>query len=185
MENITANEPLDAKNQTSLFRNSLNYGLYTSAGFILVSMLFYAFDVDRTGWINYLTFIILIIGIVIGTRVYRDKFSGGFLSYGRCLGSGVIISVIVGIIMSIFTYLFYQYFDPSELQKIIEAAEQNMVDKGMTDEQIDQAMVFSKKFMSPLGMSVSLIFGMAFWGSVFSLIIAIFLKKNDDSFNAV
>jgi len=148
-------------------------------------MLFYALDVDRTGWINYLTFIILIIGIIFGTKNYRDKYCGGFLSYGRCLGSGAIISIIVGVIMAVFTYLFYQYFDPSELQKIIEAAEQNMLDKGMTDEQIDQAMAFSRKFMSPAGMSVSLIFGLAFWGTIFSLIIAIFLKKNDDSFNAV
>ncbi|KAF0195667.1 MAG: hypothetical protein FD166_2840 [Bacteroidetes bacterium] len=185
MENITANEPLKEKKQTSMFRNSINYGLYTSAGFILVSMLFYALDIDRTGWINYLTFIILIIGIIIGTKSYKDKFCGGYLSYGRCLGSGVIISAVVGVIMAVFTYLFYQYFDPSELQKIVEIAEQNMADQGLTDEQIEQAMSFSKMFMSPVGMSVSMVFGMAFWGTIFSLIIAIFLKKNDDSFNAM
>jgi len=185
MENIKTIEPMEEKKQASLFRNSLNFGLYTSAGFIVISMLFYALDVDRTGWINYLTFIILIIGIIIGTKSFRDKNCGGYLSYGRSLGSGVIISLVVGVIMAVFTFLFYQYFDPSELQKIVEIAEQNMADQGLTDDQIEQAMSFSKMFMSPVGMSVSMVFGMAFWGTIFSLIIAIFLKKNDDSFNAM
>jgi hypothetical protein len=184
MENVSISDPTIKNKPKSLFLNSLNYGLLTSAGFILVTLLFYALDVDRTGWVNYLTFLILIVGIFVGTKAYRDKFSGGYLSYARCLGSGVIISVIVGIVLAVFTYLFYSFFDPSELVKIIEATEQNMVDKGMTDEQIDQAMAFSKKFMSPIGMSVSLIFAMTFWGTIFSLIISIFLKKNNDSFNS-
>lgn len=181
MENSTM-DPKSEKKGVSLFRNALNYGLYTSAGFIIVSLLIYALDVDRTGWINYLTFIVLIIGIYFGIKTFRDKHSGGFLSYGSCLGTGVIISVVVGVVMAVYTYFFYQYFDPSELAKIVEMTEQEMANQGMTDDQIDQAMSISSKLMSPAMMAISSVFGMAFWGTIFSLILSIFLKKNDDSF---
>jgi uncharacterized membrane protein len=104
------------------------------------------------------------------------------LSYGSCLGTGVIISAVVGLVLAVYTYVFFQFFDPSELMKIIEMTEQKMADKGLTDEQIDQAMAISSKFMSPVMMAVSSLFGMALWGTIFSLILSIFLKKNDDSF---
>ena len=184
MENTiesVSSEPVKAK---SLFQNALYFGVITGIVYILVSMLYYVLDVDRTGWVNYITFVVLIAGIFFGTKTFRDKFSGGFLSYGRCLGSGVLISLVVGVIMAVFTYLFYAYFDTGELARLIEATEQNMVDKGMTDEQIDQAMAISSKFMTPLTMSVSLIFGMVFWGTIFSLILSIFLKKENDGFDA-
>jgi ABC-type transport system involved in cytochrome c biogenesis permease subunit len=181
MENSTIDQTGENKS-VSLFRNALNYGLYTSIGFIIVSLLFYALDVDRTGWVNYLTFIVLIVGIYFGIKTFRDKHSGGYLSYGSCLGTGVIISVVVGVVMAVYTYLFFQYFDPSELTKILEMTSQKLADKGLTDEQIDQAMAISSKFMTPAMMAISSIFGMALWGTIFSLLISIFLKKNDDSF---
>jgi hypothetical protein len=182
MENSTLIDPMGDHKPVTLFRNALNYGLYTSVGFIIVYLLFYALDVDRTGWVNYLVFLVLIAGIYFGIKAYRDNYSGGILSYGSCLGTGVIISAVVGLVLAVYTYVFFQFFDPSELAKIIEMTEQKMADKGLTDEQIDQAMAISSKFMSPVMMAVSSLFGMALWGTIFSLILSIFLKKNDDSF---
>ncbi|MBK6962748.1 MAG: DUF4199 domain-containing protein [Bacteroidales bacterium] len=184
MENLSDNVVKQSGKQTTLFQNSLYYGLLTGVAYIVVTLLYYALEVDRTGWLNYLTFIILIIGIFIGTKAYRDKHSGGFLSYGQSVGSGVMISLAVGVLMSVFTYLFYEFFDPSELAKIVDVAEQNMADQGLSDEEIEQAMAISSKFMTPLVMSVTVIFGMAFWGTIFSLIISLFIKKENDSFDA-
>ncbi len=184
MENLSDNVAKQSEKQTSLLQNSLYYGLLTGVAYIVVSLLYYALEVDQTGWLNYLTFIILLIGIFIGTKAYRDKHSGGFLSYGRCVGSGVMISLVVGIIMSVFTYTFYEFFDPSELTKIVDLTEQKMADQGLSDQEIEQAMAISSKFMTPLVMSLTVVFGMVFWGTIFSLIISIFIKKENDSFDA-
>lgn len=184
MENSENTGQAVKEQKVSMLRHAITYGTYTSIGFILVSLLFYVLDVNRTSWVNYLTFLLLIAGIYMGAKSYRDQISGGFLSYGRSLGIGVLISLVVGVVMGIYTYLFFQFFDPAELVKIVDAAEQQMAEKGLTDEQIDQAMAISKKFMTAPVMSVSALFGMVMYGTVFSLIISIFVKKDDDSFNS-
>lgn len=184
MENVIENNPVENQRSESMLMHSLKFGLMTGGALILVSLLFYVMDIPRDSWIQYLSFLLLIGGIILGTVQFRDKHSGGFLSYGRCLGSGVLISLAVGVVMAVYIYLFFKFFDPGEIAKMIEMAEQGMVDKGMNDQQIDQAMAMSSKMMTPAIMAVLNIFSMVFWGTIFSLIISIFLKKNDESFDA-
>jgi pheromone shutdown protein TraB len=185
MENtadIQVNEP-ETNKKKSLLANSLQYGLYTAAAYVLFSLLLYVIDVKQTGWINYLSFLILIAGIVVGTIAFRDKFSGGFLSYGRCLASGVLISIVVGLVMALYSFLFFNYFDPGALAGMMEASEQEMMNRGMTDEQIDQALAFSGKLMSPAFLGISSFLSMALIGTIISLITSAFLKKEDNSFD--
>lgn len=167
----------------SLLNNSLKYGLITGVAMVLLSLLFYVLDVTMTGWIQYASLVILLAGIVVGTLAYRDKCSRGYLSYGRSLGSGVLISVVVGLIMAIYSYLFFNFFDPGELLKLKQIAEEKMFEKGLTDEQVEQAMSMTKMFMTPVFIAISGLFSMALWGTVFSLLASIFIKKNDDSFD--
>ena len=185
MENtadIQVNEP-ETNKKKSLLANSLQYGLYTATAYVLFSLLLYVIDVKQTGWINYLSFLILIAGIVVGTIAFRDKFSGGFLSYGRCLASGVLISIVVGLVMALYSYLFFSYFDPGALAGMMEASEQEMMNRGITDEQIDQALAFSGKLMSPAFLGISSFLSMALIGTIISLITSAFLKKEDNSFD--
>jgi len=179
---IQVNEP-ETNKKKSLLANSLQYGLYTAAAYVLFSLLLYVIDVKQTGWINYLSFLILIAGIVVGTIAFRDKFSGGFLSYGRCLASGVLISIVVGLVMALYSFLFFNYFDPGALAGMMEASEQEMMNRGMTDEQIDQALAFSGKLMSPAFLGISSFLSMALIGTIISLITSAFLKKEDNSFD--
>ena len=184
MENLVENqagEPI-AKVKTSLVNHAFRYGLYTAAAFVLFSLLLYSFDVSRTGWVNYLSFIILIVGIIIAAIAYRDKINGGFLSYGRCLSIGVLISLVVGIVMAIYSYVFSSFFDPGALDKLLEVSEQEMIKRGMSDEEIDLAMPFTEKMMSPVFLSISSLLSMVLYGTVFSLITSIFIKKEDNSF---
>lgn len=168
----------------SLMNNSLKYGLLTGTAMVLLSLLLYVMDVTMSGWVQYASLVILLAGIVIGNLAFRDKCSGGFLSYGRSLGSGVLISVFAGLLMAIYSYLFFSFFDPGELVKLTQIAEDKMFEQGLSDEQVDQAMSMTKMFMTPVFISISSLFSMALWGTVFSLLVSIFIKKNDNSFDS-
>jgi hypothetical protein len=167
----------------SLLNNSLKYGLLTGVAMVLLSLLLYVLDVTMSGWIQYASLVILLAGLIVGTIAFRDKCSGGFLSYGRSLGSGVLISVFAGLLMAIYSYLFFSFFDPGELVKLTQIAEEKMFEKGLTDEQVEQAMSMTKMFMTPVFISISSLFSMALWGTIFSLLASIFIKKNDNSFD--
>lgn len=184
MENLTYPEavsPEDNKKPT-LLANSVRYGLITAAAYVLYSLLMYSLDLSKSAWTGYFAFIILIAGIVVGTKHYRDKINGGYLSYGRCLGSGVLISLMVAVIMAVYTYFFSAVFAPeTNAQKLMEA-ELKMVEQGLSDEQIDQAMAIVGIFASPAVQAITSLISLVFIGFIFSLITSIFLKKEDKSF---
>lgn len=176
--------PVGAKTSKSctLMNNSLKYGLFTGLAVILLSLLLYVMDLNGASWAQYISLLVLLAGVIMGTLAFRDKCNGGYISYGRSLGSGVIISLVVGVIMSIYTYLFFSFFDPGELLKLAQVAEEKMLEKGLTDDQVDQAMSMTKMLMTPAFIAISGLFSMLLWGTIFSLLASIFIKKNDDSF---
>lgn len=139
----------NASANPDFLKQSVIFGAITGFGLVLLSLLFYAIDLNTASWVQYVSLLVLFAGIVLG----------------------------------IYTFLFFQYFDPSQLEQIWKMAEDRMLDQGLTDEQIDQAMGFSKMFMTPIAISISGLLSMVFWGTVFSLISSIFIKKVDDSFS--
>ncbi|MDY0343839.1 MAG: DUF4199 domain-containing protein [Lentimicrobium sp.] len=182
MVNETAykgNEP-----KVSLFNHALRYGLLTGIAYILLSLLFYSFGLSQQSWVGYASFVVLIAGIIMGTVAYRDKHSGGYLSYGRSLATGVLISLVAGIVMAVYSYLFFKFFEPGMIDSMMDVAAQSLADKGMAEDQIDQAMSITGKFMTPIWMAVISIFSLTFYGTIFSLITSIFIKKEDNSFDA-
>ncbi len=174
----------ESQNKTSLFGNALTYGLYTAAAYVMVSLLYYALDIYRITWLNYLSYIILIAGIVLATINFRDKINGGFISYGKAFLTGLYISLLTGIIFALYTWVYYTYIHPNGIRELIELTEQAMVDRGMSDDMIDTQLEMSARFMKMPLLNIVAFVGMFVWGIIFSLITSAFLKKNDDSFNA-
>lgn len=162
--------------------HTLNYGLLTGGGLVLFSLLMYSLDIDFKNPLMYLAFLILAGGIFLGIKSYRDKCLGGFISYGKCIAVGTMISLYASILLAIYSYLFFTFFDQSMVQKVLDATEEDLIKKGMPDEQIEIAMKYTAKFMQPLWMSVMSILMYTFWGTIISLIFGIFTKKVDPSF---
>ena len=171
-----------APKSCTFMSNSIKYGLFTGVVIVLLSLLLYVMNLNGASWAQYISLLVLLAGIIMGTLSFRDKCNGGYISYGRSLGSGVLISLMVGVIMSVYTYLFFSFFDPAELVKLAQVAEEKMLEKGLTDDQVDQAMSMTKMFMTPAFIAISGLFSMLLWGTVFSLLASIFIKKNNDSF---
>jgi hypothetical protein len=102
----------------------------------------------------------------------------GQITYGQSVGAGVIICLYYGILMAIFTYILYTVIDPGLIAKQLAQAEEAMRAKGnLTDAQIDAGMKFTGKIMKPGIMAISSIFMGMIWGTVLSLIVSIFIKK--------
>ena len=115
--------------------------------------------------------------IKFGVCPYRDQFRGGFISYGQAVGSGVIISLYSSIIGALFTMVLYTLIDPDLMDKFYAFNEQQMLDRGSPEEAVEIGMNVTRKLFTPETLSLFSIFGGVMGGTIFSLIIAIFLKK--------
>lgn len=169
----------------TLMNNSIKYGLYTGIAMVLLSLLFYALDVKTNSWPQYVSIGVLLAGLIVGTLAFRDKCNGGYISYGRSLGSGVMISLITGVILAIYSYLNSAFLNPEIIEQMMRAGEENMIKQGLSDDQIDQAMGMTTMFMTPVFIAITSFFSMLLWGTLISLLASIFIKKDNQNFEQV
>lgn len=170
----------------SLFNNALIYGLLTAAVSIAFSIITYALDVPFKSPVMYLSFIILIAGVVYGTLQYRNNTLNGYISFGNAFLSGFFIILVAIVISTIYSYVFMTFIDPSFLEKIIEQsmeqAEAKMLEKGLSEDQMEPALAMTRKMMSPVWMTIMGLISNLIFGSIIALIAAIFTKKEDKTF---
>ncbi|MBF9144189.1 DUF4199 domain-containing protein [Hymenobacter properus] len=159
----------------------LRYGLLTG----LVSTLFsFALNImhQESSPARYLSFAILVGGLVLAMNHFKQQ-NRGFMSYGQGLGIGAVLSAVVGAISGIFAYIYMNFVDPDMLGRITEKMRADMEARGgLSDEQIDQAVTMSSKFMNGPVMVGAALLGTLLIGVLLSLVISAIIKNAQPEF---
>ncbi len=145
------------------------WGLITSIAMSLFSLAMYmAGNFNRT--LQYASFLILFIGMLIGIIQYR-KANGGYGSFGELYKTGILITLVVAVVSTIYFIIFLQV-TPGFIDKIREQAQANMVNQGLTSEQMEMGMKMMNKFTSPAMMIIFGLLGNLFFGAILGLLAA-------------
>jgi len=163
----------------SLSSNALNYGLITGAVLIVYSLLLYIANLYLNKTLGYVGYVFLLGGMVWGTLEYRKKAANGFLTYGQAFNSCFLIGLFAGILAAIYMFVFAQFINPGLINEIIDQAKASFQDKNMTDDQIETALDYARKFTSPIMMMIWALVGYTIVSLILGLLAAIFLKKAD------
>jgi len=161
----------------SVWKETLNYGLILGLITIVFSVLTYMLDATGKPWVILPSLIISIVALYMLLRSYRDTFNHGYISYGKAVGAGVVISIYSAILGAIYIYILYGFIDPGLVDKQILEAEEKLIARGMPEGSIDATLEMQAKFMKPWFMAVSSIFTAAFFGLILSLLVSLFIKK--------
>jgi hypothetical protein len=171
------------ENKPSAMVVSLGYGVIISLAIVVLSLILFLLNLDQGTGLEYLPYLLLIAGIWLAQYNYRNKYLGGFITYGQAFTIGMWISLFVAIVMGIYTFVFFNYINPGAMEEAMVIAEQRMMDKGMTDLEIEQGMMMARKF-SGVGMFTTVaVISNFFAGLIISLVTAIFVKKEEAGFN--
>lgn len=162
-------------------KNALTHGLITGGLLILFSLLTYALGMMENKAIGFVTFILLVGGMYYGTKTYRERQLNGFISYGKSFSSSFLIGLIASLVLSIYIYLFYKFFDPSMIEVMRHTAEQEILrrDPEITDEALNMALSWTERFTSPGWLAVFGLLTNLFVTAILALILSFFLKKED------
>ncbi|MDO7884448.1 DUF4199 domain-containing protein [Hymenobacter cheonanensis] len=157
------------------------YGLLTGLVSIIISFGIYALELEQNSAVRFLTMAVLVGGIALAMRNFKDQ-NGGFMGYGQGLGVGVMVSAVVGLLSGCFIYLYTTVVDPSVITRILDKTRVDMEAKGMSDAQIDQAMVWTTKFTTgPFMFGFTLLMTLLL-GLLISLLVAAFVKNPKPEF---
>lgn len=156
---------------------AMSYGLYMGLALILNSVVFYVMGSPFSPACSYISYAIIIGGIAMAMRTYRENNPDAGVTYGRALGLGTLQSLFASLIMAFFTFILFKLVDKTLIDKFLAFLEEQIIRSGTSDSQTDMIMTMYKKVMTPLSYSLGQILGVTFMGFIFSLILAIFFKK--------
>lgn len=121
--------------------------------------------------------------IFLAHKSFKDN-GDGFMSYGQGFTIGFWISLISSSLSSVFTFIYVKYIDSTFIQTMLDRQEEAMIERGMPDEQVEQAMAMTTRFMTPGSMLVFGIIGGVIMLLIVTALVGIFTqKKNPDPFN--
>jgi len=169
-----------------IIRNAANYGAMIGVTLVIMSLILYVFNVTSQNISQYLNLALILAGIIIGILNYRNNINGGFISYAKSLGSGVLIGLFASVVLAIYTFIFAKFIDPGMIDEIMKKAEESILEKNpsISDEQLELALSYTRKFTSPAWMAVSSVLSLTFVSFIISLIVSIFTRKEDKSFES-
>ncbi|MFQ5448935.1 MAG: DUF4199 domain-containing protein [Saprospiraceae bacterium] len=160
------------------------YGLIGALILIVVSL-----AVNLSGLVDYtqkggtgntiatiLQYGIMITVIVLAIKTHRDDDLGGFITFGRGLGMGMLTALILGIITGIWAYVYFGLIDPGLIDQIREVAHDQALERGTTEEQLEQAEGIMNFFTSPVFFAVASLIGTLLVSFVTSLIASAVIK---------
>jgi hypothetical protein len=156
---------------------AMSYGLYMGLALILNSVVFYVMGSPFSTTSGYIAYAIVIAGLAMSMRTYKENNSEAGVSYSRALGLGTLQSLYASLILAFFTFVLFTLVDKTLIDKFLSFLEEQLVRSGTAESQADTVMAMYKKVMTPLVYSLVQIFSVTLYGFLFSLILAIFFKK--------
>ena len=164
---------------------TMTWGLVVGLALIILSLVLYIMNIYKAPtWVGILNYALIIGGIVMAQLKYRNNILDGYITYGKAVGTGVLVSLFASIIYAFYFIILTKFIDTGYMDKVLETVEQAYAEQSLSEDQIAAALEMSKKMMTPIMMALSTVFGFVFMGTLFSLITSIFIKKEAPLFGS-
>lgn len=180
-----------AQNNQLLWKSTMTYGAILGLALIIYSVIIVFLDITRFNYLIimtliYLPFIIIIIGVVLGTKYYRNIVLQGKISYVTALSVGTSIVFFATIITAFYTYIFNQFIDPAYSEKLFKCIGEKSIQyareiNASTENIKSMTNQFNNSTMpSPVESALGSIPLTTLVGFMISLITSAFIKKDKD-----
>lgn len=128
---------------------------------------------QKLGW---LSLVISVAGIALGMREYRNEAGRGAMSYGRGVGTGVLITLWTTLFSSVFNVIYFKFINPGFTEAMVQFQIAEMEGKGVPAATIDQTEGMIRTMMSIPLMTLFGAFGIMIGGVIVSLVLAAIFK---------
>jgi hypothetical protein len=160
-------------------RFGIIYGIISVAYFLIITIMGQNASQGVWSWLSYL---IIAVFVFLAHKYYKDN-GNGFMTYGQGMGITFWQALISVAISSPITYIYIKFIDTGFIDMIKDKQIEAMEQRGMSEEQIDQAMKIAGAFTSPEAILGFGLIGGLIVILIVGLIVSIFTqKKNPEAF---
>ena len=165
-----------------IYTYSMEYAIYL--GLLLIIKMVLSSFAKESQFVSTLLLLFLIIIPVVGfvlTKRFRDV--SGYVSFSQIFIFGVFMYFFASLLCGIFDYVYYQYLNPQFFQEQLSDVNNllgEMINSGLADGEF-AAQLEAEKPVSPIEMVYQGIWGMIMMGAIYSLILALFLRKKKNT----
>ncbi len=145
-----------------------------------LALYFTGFETEKvaTGqYFQWLGLILMVVILVLGIKAVREESPGQYMSYGKGVGSGVLISLFSGLMSGVYNFIHLKFVNTQFADYQIELLRQKWEAAGMGSKQIEQAENFTRMTMGPVPQAIATPIIVVVFGLIISLIAAAFLKR--------
>jgi amino acid transporter len=130
-------------------------------------------------WFKWLSTVITIAAIIVFCMQYGKQMTTG-VTFGKVFGYGFKIALVISILMVLYSFLSFYVIFPELTDQILVKTRTDLEAKGgLSEEQIDQAVNMTKKFMQPIPIAIFAFLATLFFGTIGALLGAAFTKKSE------
>lgn len=161
----------------------MNQGLLLGLILILKEVLFIVFDLYFQTWAGWVSLAITVLVLYWSIRRFREEENSGYLQYWQGVKTGLFTMGFASLLVGFFLYLYYQFIDFESFGLFKQNLEDQLLNQGYPDEQVEAMASMNPAFKSPSMFAIMTVLGNLIMGFIISLIISIFLKKIQDPFS--
>ena len=149
----------------------LKYGSYGLLVGAVIFTLHLVLGIDNLDYstneiLGYVSIFVSLSFVFFGIKHYRDQVNNGFITVGKAITIGLLISIMVGIGIALADFIYTKFIDPS----FFSDYEQKLIEQGREDEIIEMTSTTAALFMLVL---VTVI------GFIISLLSALILQRKN------
>lgn len=171
-------DPRPSFTQKSILNTAMLLALVSIITALIPSIMNVQGNAKASAIISLASYAITIYILIYALKKYRDEESGGYMSFSNGFLFVLYISIIVGIVMAIFSFIQLKYIDPHMLDEAFNKQMAEMEKNGMTDEQIEMANSFTAAFRSPAVISITAFLGQLVFGAILGAILGGIFQRN-------
>jgi hypothetical protein len=155
--------------------------ILTIAGAVFNLLLYFTgFQTEKLAVGQHLQWLGLVITVVVlflGIKAVREESPGKYMSYGKGVGSGVLICLYSGLMSAVYNFIHFKFVNTEFVDYNMQLVRAKWEQAGMGADQMEKAEGFTRMFMGPVAMAIMTPIMAVIMGLILSLIISAILKR--------
>lgn len=160
----------------------IKYGLIIGLGVAAWIMLefalgFHGRNIQIGQYSGYVAGIIPIVALWFAVGEKREKFYGGSMTIMQGLKMSFLISLLAGVIMAVFMFIYIQYINPAFIEYGLELQIEALRQQGLTEDEIQAAATFTLGLLTAPVQAAGAFLGGLLQGTFIGFIITLIRRK--------